>query len=131
MTGKWLCGNRAICVGDWKLVAAKGGPWELYGLRNDRAESNDLAKVHPEKMKELESLWNRQLEEFSGLAAKTAPGQSPKSPADCEAPLTVELQNKTFALVSLAVEMEVYGFDGAVASDETERTGQWWNRPPP
>jgi arylsulfatase len=67
--------NRAIRVGDWKLVAAKGDPWELYDLRTDRAESRNLAKQHPEKVQELEAQWNRQLEEISRLAAKTAPKQ--------------------------------------------------------
>jgi arylsulfatase len=67
----WLHeGNRAIRVGDWKLVAAKGDPWELYDLRTDRAESDNLAEVHPEKVKELKGLWNRQLEETSRLAAE-------------------------------------------------------------
>ena len=34
----WLHeGNRAIRVGDWKLVAAKGAPWELYDLAADRS----------------------------------------------------------------------------------------------
>lgn len=61
-------GNRAIRVGDWKLVAAKGDPWELYDLRTDRAESNDLAQRHPDKVKELESLWNKQLEEIKRVA---------------------------------------------------------------
>ena len=70
----WLHeGNRAIRVGDWKLVAAKGDPWELYDLRSDRAESRNLAKQRPEKAKELEELWDRQLQQTSKLAAKTVP----------------------------------------------------------
>jgi len=70
----WLHeGNRAVRQGDWKLVAAKGDPWELYNLKNDRAESTNLAKTHPEKVLELEQLWNEKLKEFSQLAAKTAP----------------------------------------------------------
>ncbi|UUO07175.1 arylsulfatase [Blastopirellula sp. J2-11] len=69
----WLHeGNRAIRAGDWKLVAAKGDPWELYDLSTDRAEANNLAKQNPEKVKELESLWNQQLEATIDLAAKTA-----------------------------------------------------------
>lgn len=72
----WLHqGNRAIRRGDWKLVAAKGEPWELYDMREDRAESHDLAKQMPEKAAELEAEWNRQLAEYSELAAKTAPPQ--------------------------------------------------------
>jgi arylsulfatase len=78
----WLHeGNRAIRKGDWKLTAAKGDPWELYDLTTDRAESNNRANEHPEKAKELEALWNRQLEETSRLAAKTAPLGRPKRPA--------------------------------------------------
>jgi arylsulfatase A-like enzyme len=71
--------NRAIRAGDWKLVAAKGDPWELYDLTSDRAESHNLASQHPEKAKELEALWNRQLEETSQLAAKTMPQQKQKA----------------------------------------------------
>ena len=29
-------GHRSIRVGDWKLVAAKGAPWELFNLKVDR-----------------------------------------------------------------------------------------------
>ncbi len=61
----WLHeGNRALRVGDWKLVAAKGEPWELYDLRTDRAEQNDLADQHPDKVKELAGLWQSQTDQF-------------------------------------------------------------------
>lgn len=46
-------GNRAIRVGSWKLVSAKGGPWELYDLATDRTELNDLARQHPERVDAL------------------------------------------------------------------------------
>ncbi|HRE82964.1 MAG TPA: hypothetical protein PLN52_18105, partial [Opitutaceae bacterium] len=40
----WLHeGNRAIRVGDWKLVATADGPWELYDLARDRGESDNVA----------------------------------------------------------------------------------------
>ncbi|NLS97233.1 MAG: arylsulfatase [Planctomycetaceae bacterium] len=75
----WLHeGNRAIRVGDWKLVAAKDDPWELYDLRDDRAESRNLAQQRPEKAKELEGLWNSELEATTQLAAKTAPTPTAK-----------------------------------------------------
>jgi arylsulfatase len=51
-------GNRAARVGNWKLVALAGKPWELYDLENDRVESHDLASAHPEKVKELEAAYN-------------------------------------------------------------------------
>lgn len=69
----WLHeGNRAVRLGDWKLVAAKGKPWELYDLRTDRAEAHNLATQLPDQAAKLEAQWNRQLAEFSSLAAKTA-----------------------------------------------------------
>ncbi len=52
-------GNRAIRAGDWKLVAARGDPWELYNLAEDRGETNNLAAKLPAKVAELEELWNR------------------------------------------------------------------------
>jgi len=73
----WLHeGHRAIRVGDWKLVAAKGDPWELYDLKIDRAEQNDLASKKPEKVKELERAWQQQTDSFTELALKTVEAQS-------------------------------------------------------
>ena len=67
----WLHeGNRAIRAGDWKLVAAKGDPWELYDLATDRAESRDLASQLPDKLKELEAVWTAELERMTRLAAR-------------------------------------------------------------
>jgi arylsulfatase A-like enzyme len=70
-------GHRAVRVGDWKLVAARGEPWELYDMRTDRAESNNLASQMPEKVLDLESRWNQQLRACKRLAEKTA-SQQPK-----------------------------------------------------
>ncbi|MCW0219976.1 MAG: arylsulfatase [Prosthecobacter sp.] len=68
----WLHeGNRAVRVGDWKLVAAKGDAWELYDLKTDRAEAHNLASQMPEKVKELETIWQKQTDEYSELAKKT------------------------------------------------------------
>ncbi len=68
----WLHeGNRAVRVGDWKLVAAKGDAWELYDLKNDRAEQHNLAHELPAKAKELEQVWQKQTDDFSELAKKT------------------------------------------------------------
>ena len=46
-------GSRAIRQGDWKLVAAQGESWELYNMRDDRSELNDLTESHSEKREEL------------------------------------------------------------------------------
>ncbi|MSR55423.1 MAG: hypothetical protein EXS09_19380 [Gemmataceae bacterium] len=70
----WLHeGNRALRVGDWKIVAAgKDNPWELYDLSTDRAESKNLAAEKPEKVRELAGMWTKQLEEYTALALKDA-----------------------------------------------------------
>lgn len=49
--------NRAVRQGDWKLVSARGGPWELFDMSKDRSELNDLASAMPDKVAELSSLW--------------------------------------------------------------------------
>ncbi len=68
----WLHeGNRAVRVGDWKLVAAQGDPWELYDLKTDRAEQHNLAAQMPDKVKELAATWQRQCDDFTALAEKT------------------------------------------------------------
>ena len=68
----WLHeGNRAIRVGDWKLVAAKGDPWELYDLKTDRSEQHNFASQMPDKVKELEKAWQLQTDSFTELAMKT------------------------------------------------------------
>jgi arylsulfatase len=72
----WLHeGNRAVRVGDWKLVAAKGDPWELYDMRTDRAEQTNLAAKMPDKVRELERSWQEQADRYTELARKTLPEQ--------------------------------------------------------
>ena len=68
--------NRAVRVGDWKLVAAKGDPWELYDLAEDRAEQSNLAAQMPDKVKELEAVWQKQTDSFTALAKLTASPQT-------------------------------------------------------
>lgn len=46
-------GNRAVRVGDWKLVAKHNQPWELYDISRDRVESINLARTEPERVTEL------------------------------------------------------------------------------
>lgn len=50
-------GNKAVREGDWKAVAKGPGEWELYNLRTDRTETRDIAAQHPEKARELATLW--------------------------------------------------------------------------
>lgn len=43
--------------GDWKLVSFKGQEWELYNIKDDRAETNNLAKQHQERVQEMVKKW--------------------------------------------------------------------------
>ena len=51
-------GNRAMRDGKWKLVA-KGatGPWELYDIKADRTELNNLAEKQPKRLKRMAARW--------------------------------------------------------------------------
>ena len=61
-------GNRAIRVGDWKLVA-KGATsaWELYNVRADRAEMIDLAAAEPTRVRLLSAMWQKYAERANVL----------------------------------------------------------------
>lgn len=51
-------GNRAVRQNQWKLVSKHPGRWELYDMSEDRTELNDLANRYPDKVKELEAIYN-------------------------------------------------------------------------
>jgi arylsulfatase A-like enzyme len=65
----WRFGEQmAIRQGDWKLVRydpvadgerGRATPAKLYNLAADIGESKDLAATEPEKLKQLESLWQK------------------------------------------------------------------------
>ena len=74
-------GNRALRMGDWKILHtvrtrdegwnevmeaedARPGEWALYDLSRDRAEQHDLAEQRPDKLRELASVWNQWRERF-------------------------------------------------------------------
>lgn len=70
----WLHeGNRALQRGDWKISAASGGPWELYYLRDDRIESQDLSGEKPAVLGTLAALWESRWLSFKALATGGRP----------------------------------------------------------
>ena len=50
-------GNCAVRKEQWKLVCKYPGGWELYDIKADRTELNDLAAEHPEVVAELSGLY--------------------------------------------------------------------------
>ncbi len=79
-------GNRAIRIGDWKLVArtmknkvfteADQDQWELYDLKQDPSETMNLATQYPEKVKEMTSKWEA---EAIRTKAKPWPWSAPRN----------------------------------------------------
>jgi len=64
----------AVRVGDWKLLLNKPfAPKELYHLKEDPLEKNNLVKANPEKYKELEKLLRAQT-----LRRGAVPWQAPE-----------------------------------------------------
>ena len=54
--------GQALRHGDWKLVAAKQDKkkmsWELYNLKQDPTEQQDLAGQMPQRVRELSAIWD-------------------------------------------------------------------------
>ncbi|HEY1111573.1 MAG TPA: sulfatase/phosphatase domain-containing protein, partial [Opitutaceae bacterium] len=73
----WRFGPQwAVRHGDYKLVVSRGGSGqpELYDLAKDIGESKDLAAAQPEKVKELQKL-------YDAWSAEQAPAAAPDAPA--------------------------------------------------
>lgn len=50
-------GHQAVRLGDWKLVRSHDEPWELYHLRQDPSELDNLAAREPERTAQLAALY--------------------------------------------------------------------------
>ncbi|QDU41627.1 Arylsulfatase [Symmachiella dynata] len=69
-------GNRALRVGNWKLVSARDDDWELYDLHGDRTEQHNLAAQHPDKVDDMRRKWEQLEDEFRQLATRDLPQSS-------------------------------------------------------
>ncbi|TWU35046.1 Arylsulfatase [Novipirellula artificiosorum] len=71
-------GNAAVRVGDTKLVRlGNKGPWELFQLKADRTEQNDLAAKNPNQVAELSNQW-RKWARSANVLPKPEPKQKKK-----------------------------------------------------
>ena len=52
-------GCKAVRLGNWKLVALRGRPWELYDLATDRTETNDLASQQPGRVATMAAVFEQ------------------------------------------------------------------------
>jgi len=73
-------GQWAIRSGDWKLVVSKGGSGkpELYDLATDIGEQKDLAATHPERVAELQKLYDSWNAEQAPVSDRPAGGPGKK-----------------------------------------------------
>ncbi len=71
-------GNRAVRVGDWKLVAEFRRPWELYDLSKDRAETVNLAERETGKVAELAAAWQAWADSVGVIPWEELPGANYK-----------------------------------------------------
>ena len=61
--GYELFGQKAFFDGDWKILWLPKpfgtGEWELFNLKHDPAEINDLSGQHPNRVKEMVARWEQ------------------------------------------------------------------------
>ena len=69
--GYELFGQKAFIDGDWKILLMPppfaSGEWELYNLKQDPGEIDDLSSEYPEKVEEMVALWEQYSEDNSVL----------------------------------------------------------------
>lgn len=64
-------GSRALRMGNWKIVNDKNEEtWQLYNLENDRAESQDLAELQPDRVREMSNKWQSLEQQFRRQAGE-------------------------------------------------------------
>lgn len=73
-------GNRAVRVGDWKLVSERPKAWELYNIARDRSEQHDLSQQEPERVQQMAAMYEAYAKRANVEAwEKVIPKQQPKA----------------------------------------------------
>ena len=98
-------GNAAVRQGDWKLVRFQwNGVWELYNIKSDRTEQNNLAAAQPERVETMAKLWHDWAEHANVLPAarrnfgdahfRATPHDGYGGPADTVPALSTKTKNQ-------------------------------------
>ena len=73
-------GNRAVRVGDWKIVSELPKAWELYNIARDRSEQHDLSQQEPERVQQMAAMYEAYAKRANVEAwEKVIPKQQPKA----------------------------------------------------
>jgi arylsulfatase len=60
-------GNRAVRDGEWKLVSEGNTVWELYDMKSDRTELNDLSAERPDVLAKMVAMYEKWTERSGAL----------------------------------------------------------------
>ena len=61
----------AVLLDNWKIVKhGNGKPWDLYNMKDDPTETNNLAKKFPEKVAELDQMYNQWISKYNKKGKK-------------------------------------------------------------
>ena len=78
--------HQAVREGDWKAVRRAGKPVELYDLKTDLAEKNDLAAQKPDIAERLAARLQSARTESEWWPVKTSPANPPTAPSPAGKP---------------------------------------------
>lgn len=67
-------GNRAVRDGDWKLVSEGNTVWELYNMKEDRTELNDLSGKRPDVLSRMVEMYKEFALRAGALPWPVVPG---------------------------------------------------------
>ncbi len=83
----------ALRRGDWKIVWSKRMPheiqWELYNLAEDRCETNDLAEMYPDRVREMAAEWEQWARHVGVIYESADDPPESDSPLIANRPLTI------------------------------------------
>lgn len=72
-----IFGNRALVQGDWKIrweyKSLGTEDWQLFNIKTDPGERQDLAKENPEKLNALLKLWDKYVKENNVIIPNRSP----------------------------------------------------------
>ncbi|HSU52748.1 MAG TPA: arylsulfatase [Candidatus Dormibacteraeota bacterium] len=82
-------GNRAVRLGQWKLVSHGRGGWELYDMEADRTELHNLAAKQSHRVQEMAALYEKWAKRCDVLPVEQLPPPRETVPALSKSPSTV------------------------------------------